>query len=219
MQELFQKLNNNNIEFKIKQYKHKMQKHTFEQSVNNPQDWYWFQNGFTKEELESIYKKVDEIPFEKATILGGGTDIDEIRSSSIKWIPQTSEWEWLYQRLMDYAVEANNELWHFDLVSAPEKIQYTEYYDTAGGHYDWHQDIGPNIASQRKISLTVQLSDTDEYEDGNLQIWRGAQAIDTVPRGAGNVVIFPSYMMHRVQKVTKGTRRSFVLWIGGQHYK
>ena len=120
---------------------------------------------------------------------------------------------------MNYAVEANRELWDFDLISAIELIQYTEYYASEGGHYDWHQDIGPGIPSQRKVSITVQLSEDNEYEGGDLEIWQGGKVVQSCQRGAGVVVVFPSYMMHRVTKVTKGTRRSFVLWLGGGHYK
>ena len=39
------------------------------------------------------------------------------------------------------------------------------------------------------------------------------------PRGKGVAVLFPSYMMHRVSPVTKGTRKSLVLWVGGEHYR
>ena len=100
-------------------------------------------------------------------------------------------------------------------------IQYTEYDAAELGHYDWHQDIGPGQASARKVSLTVQLSGANEYEGGELQIWNGGDLADaeSTPRGAGNVVIFPSYMPHRVSPVTRGIRRSFVLWVGGGHYK
>lgn len=190
-----------------------------DQPHNDSQNWYWFQNGFSKEELNRIYTDVATLPFEKATLIGGADESGEVRSSSIKWIPQTPEWQWLYNKMVELAVQANNTLWNFDLISAPELIQYTEYYDSAEGHYDWHQDIGPGTASLRKVSITVQLSDSDEYEGGDLELWRGGTAVDVAPRGAGVVFIFPSYMMHRVKKVTKGTRRSFVLWIGGQHYK
>jgi PKHD-type hydroxylase len=120
---------------------------------------------------------------------------------------------------MDLTIEANNNLWKFNLISAPELIQYTEYYDVADGHYDWHQDIGSGTASHRKISITVQLSDPSEYEGGDLQLWSGGNSISTAAKGAGVVFIFPSYMMHRVSKITKGTRRSFVLWVGGDHYR
>jgi PKHD-type hydroxylase len=192
--------------------------HIFKQKQNNPQEWYWFEEGFSKDELNKIYNDVAELPFQKASILDG-SDTNDIRSSSIKWIPQTPEWAWLYERLMACIEEANNALWHFDLFSAPEEIQYTEYYASESGHYDWHQDFGPGIANTRKISVTVQLSDNDDYEGGELEIWGGGNMIYECPRGVGNVVIFPSYMMHRVKEVTKGTRRSFVLWVGGSHFK
>lgn len=192
--------------------------YTFNKETNNPQQFYWFQEGFTKEELDKIYTDVAELPIRKATTFSNDGD-NSVRSSSVKWIPQNDQWEWLYRRLMDLAVEANDELWKFDLVSAPELIQYTEYYADEGGHYDWHQDIGPNEGSHRKVSITVQLSDSDEYDGGDLQLWYGANSVVNAARGAGVVVVFPSYMMHRVSKVTKGTRRSFVLWVGGEHYK
>jgi PKHD-type hydroxylase len=192
----------------------------YNQPYNDCQNYYWFKEGFTKEELNLIYEGVSNLPFKTATIIGENeqTTPTEIRSSSIKWIPKTNEWMWVYKKLMDLSIEANK-IWGFDLISIDEDIQYTEYYDKNDGHYDWHQDIGPGSASLRKVSITVQLSDSEEYEGGDLQIWSGGQNIQNVERGSGVVVIFPSYMMHRVTKVTKGTRRSFVLWVGGKHYK
>lgn len=190
----------------------------FKQHQNEPQNYYWFEKGFTNEELDKIYNDLADVPFEKATTLSGKAE-KEVRTSRIKWIPRDSNWKWLYEKLMNMAVEANNELWGFDLIAANELIQYTEYLAEDEGHYTWHQDIGPGMASLRKVSLTVQLSEDSEYEGGDLQLWRGGNNTVTSKRGAGVVFIFPSYMMHRVSKVTKGTRRSFVLWVGGQHYK
>jgi PKHD-type hydroxylase len=193
----------------------------FQQQTNDPQNFYWYKQGFTKEELDKIYNDVAQLPFEKATILGENDieAIKAIRSSSIKWIPKNQNWQWLHDKLMSMAIEANNSLWHFDLISVDEHIQYTEYHDNAEGHYTWHQDIGEGNASKRKVSITVQLSDPEEYEGGDLEMWQGGKAVVKSERGAGVVFIFPSYMMHRVTKVTKGTRRSFVLWVGGQHYR
>jgi len=190
----------------------------FKQRENEPQNYYWYRAGFSKEELEKIYSDLENVPFEKATTLDGNSE-KEVRSSRIKWIPKNNQWEWLYQKLMNMAADANAELWDFDLISADEKIQYTEYLAEDEGHYTWHQDIGPGMASQRKVSITVQLSESDEYEGGDLELWRGGNNVVTSERGAGVTVLFPSYLMHRVTKVTKGKRRSFVLWVGGQHYK
>jgi len=193
----------------------------FEKPYNDPQQYYWFQNGFTKEELDKIEKEVETIPLEPATIFSSTDEesSNQIRSSSVRWIPQNDQWEWVYAKLRNYIKEANDTLWNFDLVSMPEQIQYTEYYADSKGHYGWHQDIGPGIGAHRKVSITVQLSDADDYEGGELEFMYGSNSTVTAPRGAGVVVIFPSYMMHQVSEVTKGTRKSFVLWVGGEHYK
>ena len=116
------------------------------------------------------------------------------------------------------ATEANNCLWNFDLVTATEDLQFTEYYATNKGHYDWHLDTGPDNLSIRKVSITVQWSDPSEYEGGELELLRGRDP-EIAPKGKGVVVMFPSYIMHRVTPVTKGTRKSFVLWLGGGHYR
>lgn len=191
----------------------------FSKELNDPQNYYYYTNGFNSEELDKVYKDVATLDFEQATTIDSKSNGKEIRSSSVKWIPNTSQWSWLYFKLMEMAVQANNSLWHFDLYSVQDLIQYTEYYATENGHYTWHQDFGPGNPSLRKISITVQLSGPDEYEGGDLEYWKGGNDIVKAPRDKGLVFIFPSYMMHRVTPVTKGTRRSFVLWVGGEHYK
>ena len=147
-------------------------------------------------------------------------------AKAVVTFPQNEEWGWLYEKLIGLAHEANDETWNFDLVAAPEAIQYTEYYASEDGHYDWHQDIGVGeLPSRRKVSITLQLSADDEYVGGELQLTGGGDGkgniieSTTLPRGKGVGVLFPSYMMHRVSKVTKGVRRSLVLWVGGAHYR
>jgi len=187
--------------------------------VNDSQNWMYFEEFFTPEDLKWIEENVQEIDPKEATTFSGNT---KGRSSKVRWIPQNEKWEWLYNSLMNLSKNANESLWGFDLKSAPEEIQYTEYHSDENGHYGWHQDIGPDIASSRKVSITVQLSSPEEYEGGNLQISRGGLGDNSgydMPKGKGTVVIFPSYMMHRVTPVTSGIRKSFVLWVGGEHYK
>jgi PKHD-type hydroxylase len=192
----------------------------FPKETTQPQNYYYFNHGFSNEELDIIYKGVAILPFKKA-IIGENEENIEVRSSSIKWIPPNENWFWLYEKMIKLITEANDALWHFDLHNITDNIQYTEYYAEKGGHYTWHQDFGPGEMSKRKISITVQLSDSDEYEGGDLEYFQGGNPDNAIkaPRGKGVVFIFPSYMMHRVTKVTKGVRRSFVLWVGGEHYK
>jgi|TARA_B110000908_G_C10249631_1_gene451099 PKHD-type hydroxylase len=195
----------------------------FESKTNDPQQFYWFKDGLTSEELAKFSNLITDLEYQEATILGesgsDGQTQKQVRSSKIKWIPHDKNWDWLYHRFQEMIVEANHELWGFELNDIIEEIQYTEYHASDKGHYDWHQDIGPGNASLRKISLTVQLTDSEEYSGGDLEIWQGGSNTDSTPRGSGIVIIFPSYMMHRVSPMTSGIRKSLVLWVGGEHYK
>lgn len=177
-------------------------------------DYYWFDSAFSQKELKVIEAMTSKLPWEQASTIAG--DSTEHRKSKIKWCPQSEEWSWVYEKLHDLLYEANSVMWKMDLSLMPEPIQYTEYYE-GGGHYDWHMDCGIGAQNRRKISVTVQLSHPDDYEGGDLEFNTGN--VHQGPRVQGAAVIFPSFFMHRVTPVTKGTRKSFVLWVGGEPYR
>jgi PKHD-type hydroxylase len=111
----------------------------------------------------------------------------------------------------DFISKCNQEFYKFQITEISEEIQYTVYNSDDEGYYDWHLDMTLN--KRRKLSLICQLSDPSEYEGGELQIHTGN--ITTLEKEKGTVFLFPSYILHRVTPVTKGTRRSIVLWIEG----
>ena len=186
---------------------------------NDPTAYYSEEGLFTPSEVDWILLNQNQIPFETATIAADRKEENEMRKSQIKWLryDQYPDFFWVYNRLQTAIERANSTFWNFNLYSMPEHIQYTEYY-AGGGHYDWHMDIGPQELSTRKVSITVQLSHPDEYKGGDLELFRSPNP-EKAPRGYGSVVVFPSYMMHRVTKVTEGARKSLVLWVGGESYK
>jgi len=190
----------------------------FDKTDTNPTQYYWFKNGFSPQEVADIVKGVKGMQMQRATIVGDDKD-NTFRRSNIAWITQDDNWHWLYDKLKNMITEANDALWKFDLQSMPEGIQYTEYDGREKGHYDAHQDIGPGILSWRKVSITVQLSDPSEYTGGDFHIITSLQGYREVPKGLGNVTVFPSYMLHRVTPVTEGLRKVLVLWAGGDHYR
>ena len=102
--------------------------YNFDQKENDPQNYYYYSEGFNKQELKKIDKGIKKLSLKKASTAGGGED--DIRSSKVRWIPQDNEWWWLYEKLSRYVEEANNSLWNFNLHSIPEQIQFTEYYAT-----------------------------------------------------------------------------------------
>jgi len=192
-------------------------------------EYYYFENAFTDEEIKLIQEEAMKVPPTVGKTGKEGSDNENFRKSEIRWLngnaPYTDgdkvytgdDFIWLYERLWNMIEEANRNLWNFNVSSGRDAIQHTIYKE-GGGHYDWHMDCGSKEMRHRKVSLTVQLTDGDDYEGGELQLWRGQTPLNA-PRGKGTVVIFPSYMMHRVTEVTKGTRESLVLWVGGDHYR
>jgi PKHD-type hydroxylase len=177
-------------------------------------NYYWFENGFSSDEADEILKLTKDYEFEQATIISGNTS--DIRNSNIKWIAPSENSSWIYDRLMGCIKEANS-VWKFNLYSVLDDIQYTEYRG-GGGHYNWHIDIGPGSISHRKVSVIVQLSDPSEYTGGVLEISSGSNT-QKVSNKKGAVIVFPSFLQHRITPVASGLRKSLVLWAGGEHYK
>jgi PKHD-type hydroxylase len=180
--------------------------------------WYWFNDSFTAEEFAKIEFLQASLEFRQGDIAKEEKDLLTYRKSKVKWLTQQMpEAKWIYEKLMGLVSEANDELWRFEITDIFDNIQYT-VYEAGGGHYDWHMDIGCNTASRRKISITIQLSDPDEYEGGDLEFMIGKD-VQKVSREKGCTIVFPSYFMHRVTPVTKGTRKSIVLWISGPPFR
>ena len=113
---------------------------------------------------------------------------------------------------------ANKENFGFRLNNFYE-LQYTEYHSSEQGFYDWHQDIVwlQPTESQRKISVTVQLSDDDDYEGGDFEFNKDLPQPSDI-RTRGTVIVFPSFLYHRVTEVTKGERKSLVAWYEGESF-
>ena len=174
-------------------------------------EYYWFKEVFSKEEIKKIYELASKFPAQEATTFGADEDY---RRSEIKWMSFNEDTKWVYEKLIDCMQEANDNTYGFDWDGSTEAIQFTTYEANVEGHYDWHMDIG-DVNQNRKISCVMMLN--DDYEGGKLMI--DGKALDQT-YGAGNVVIFPSYMLHKVEPVTKGTRNSLVVWgIGDEPFK
>ncbi len=141
------------------------------------------------------------------------------RKTNISW---TTE-QWLYDLVFSYMTSANTQAgWNFE-VDAAESMQIGKY--SKGCFYDYHQD-GDGVTvydtpenkwlhnKTRKLSLTILLN--EDYEGGEFKFYKEEK--DTV-KGKGSVLVFPSYMPHCVEEVTKGNRYSLVTWFIGPKFR
>lgn len=191
--------------------------------INDPRDpdlinYFMFKGGFNNDEINKIEGVQKKYSLQQAVLSEQQEHAEDIRQSLIKELPsEDEECQWIFMKFAQMAAKANEEMWGFDLTGMLEDLQYA-VYPAGAGFYNWHMDVAREMLAHRKISITLQLSDADEYEGGELEILVGSSPIQ-VPKDKGTAILFPSYFMHRVKPVTKGERRSLVLWVSGPPYR
>ena len=146
----------------------------------------------------------------------GGRIDTETRTSHISWLPFSKMIE-MYKQLELVMKQTNGNHFGFDGMCINEMAQYTEYPE--GGFYDWHTDNDVNCANEppvRKISMTCLLSPEHEFEGGDLELMKEGKIAKLKQ---GHAIFFASFIRHRVAPVTRGNRKSLVMWFGGTPFK
>ena len=139
----------------------------------------------------------------------------KIRKSTISFIP-FDKMKNVYDDINNLVQKINRNNFGFDGIQLTEEAQITEY--SKDDFYNWHTDTSINMIDEppvRKLSMTVLLNDPREFEGGNLEI---ANLVMN-PMQQGHAAIFASFLQHRVAPITKGVRRSLVMWFGGEPFK
>ncbi len=173
---------------------------------------------FTPEQCQLIINAGRSEPVQDGQVGGGAKGVvdTKTRTSHISWIPFNKMPE-MYSTLEQIVNKTNNNHFGFEGVKITEQAQYTEY--PAGGFYDWHIDsdiVGMNEPPVRKISMTCLLSHESEFEGGGLELMSDGKIAR--PK-QGQAIFFASYIRHRVIPITKGVRKSLVMWFGGPSFK
>ena len=158
-------------------------------------------------------------------------DLKKKRNSNIVWMND----RWIYDQIQPYVNQANKSAgWNFEW-NWSESCQFTKY--SKEQYYDWHCDSFDTPYNNpenlnfhgkiRKLSVTCSLSDPKDYKGGELEFnFNNPEAtkkqnikkcLEILPRGS--LVVFPSFVCHRVKPVTKGVRYSLVIWNLGYPYK
>jgi PKHD-type hydroxylase len=181
---------------------------------------YW--EGFlTKEDIDTILALPNWHDIGQAQVGDNSHSVmnKEIRTTDVAWWLPCEKTKHIWEKIVNVIAEANNQFFHFDLTGCYEPAQLGLYKAKDKGHYDWHIDCGMKNAVPRKLSLTILLSDPDDFKGGNLELKTTNDKPITVEQVQGRAYFFPSYTLHRVTPVTKGIRRSLVMWIGGPPFK
>ena len=157
-------------------------------------------------------------------------ELSSLRKSDVVWMDAA----WIYKEIHPYIETANAEAgWNFDW-DFSEACQFTIYEKNQ--YYGWHYDSAPeryddpnnlNIHGKiRKLSVTISLSDESDYEGGDFEFdfrnndgEKNQSSVCKEIRPKGSIVVFPSFVRHRVKPVTSGTRYSLVIWNLGKPFR
>jgi PKHD-type hydroxylase len=207
-------------------------------NLENP--YYVFEGALTPRTCNHIIRHGEEQAqqvaltgdFDSSKALTDKNDISKLyktRNSSIVWMND----QWIYREIIPYVKKANQDAgWNFEWERS-ESCQFTIYREQQ--HYTWHQDSwnkpydrprSNDHGMTRKLSVTVSLADDKEYDGGDLEFDlrdRGDSASNVITskeaRTKGSIIVFPSFIWHRVAPVTRGTRYSLVIWNLGWPFK
>jgi PKHD-type hydroxylase len=171
------------------------------------------------ERLDALEHYCDGLPLEQAQLTGKGNC--GIRRTRVAWVHRNAETEDLYLRMEAVVLRLNTDLFHFEL-SGLTTMQYAVYRQEEAGYFDWHNDYGRYHGDPgqepRKVTMSLQLSQGASYDGCDLEV-RAAHPVDVAPRERGALMAFRANALHRVTPITRGARKSLVVWAAGPEFR
>lgn len=218
--------------------------HSYKSIYNNPTErqrifypWCYWDGAFTTEELDKMCEYFAIVGTERGTTVGraegpNGEDIvgqkpnEEVRKSNVMFHNRNENTAWIFDRINWVIEQINTQYYNFDL-NGYDTFQYTTYDGEEQGRYDYHQDtiMGKDLPNDmfetRKLSMTMLLNEPGvDFEGGEFQINTSEEhKAENVEAKRGRMIFFPSFILHRVAPVTKGTRKSLVVWTLGPKFR
>lgn len=177
---------------------------------------------FSSEEIDKIIAQGIKLQADEGIVNTKEESIvkHKTRTCKIGWFYPNEETNWLFDKMIDLIGNINEHYFKFDL-NQFEPLQFTSYDSSRKEFYGQHMDCSmgiPHATASRKLSITLQLSDSSDYEGGDLLLYQSREPA-IAPKKKGQLVVFPSYVLHEVTPVTSGTRYSLVTWVHGPMFR
>lgn len=182
---------------------------------------------FSNEEIDWIANYCKSLNIGQGGLFESNPDYST-RQAKTGWIDNpTPDTQWMYDRLNAAIERHNNYAFNLDLTGIPY-IQYAEY--EVGGHHDFHMDLAFDVPVTydyrineyfRKLTVVILLTQPDvDFTGGEFLINMSMERTPTyVPMVKGSVLLFPSYLLHKVNPVTSGLRKTLTTWVLGPKLK
>ncbi len=187
--------------------------------MNTPNYWYW-NNYFNEKEiieLNEIIKDCGEELETKEQIAKNYYN-SNLKICKVKNIIHYKIKNKL-KTLIDDVHIVNENNYGYNLFNIKDK-QYHNlniYSSNVKGKYDWHTDKTKKILIDIKFTVLINLS-MKNYEGGQFELFENGPLEVKELLIPGNVIMFKSYMNHRVLPVLKGERRTLAIFFKGPNF-
>ena len=181
-------------------------------------------NFFTKEDCELITNYCTQLQIRDGTLFSGENNFSE-RKAKIAFINKVDNYNlWFYNKMNTLIGYYNDNNFGFDLTGY-DYMQYAEYTESC--HQNYHMDMNFSLDlnyisdTLRKLSVVLMLSEPGvDFTGGEflLNLSHESRA-ENIPLRKGSVVLFPSFIIHKVAPVTSGLRKTIVVWTIGPKFK
>ena len=172
---------------------------------------------FTEEEMNNIiemgYK--NKLQYQ---LNSEGKFVVDLFSQKTTYLLPSENTGYIYNRIRQFIVEINKNVWNFDLFDFYEPLKFNEYNASEKSSTAFHTDTGFDFTNFRKLTFIMQLSNETDYEGGEVILLNSSKPI-IMPKTRGSIVIFPSYILHKVDPIKKGIRNSLVIFAHGPPLK
>lgn len=176
------------------------------------------ENFLSSVECDTLIKELDSERLSEGT-LAGNYEQDIVNKNVRQTLNINFSNDNLFNKINTAVKIANTQYFDYHIESI-DMLRFLKY--GIGGTYNWHTDIGRNECSMRKLTAIIQLSDEQDYEGGDFEFGiTNEQGNDLVKgnKNKGCLLIFPSFLSHRVAPITKGIRYSIITWAEGNTFK
>lgn len=178
----------------------------------------------THEECDAIIGSIPHNILEPGRLSSDGVSahVDSSRRIALSHRLSKDKYGWVYEKAAKAVREVNNSYFQVDITGFLENALYMKYPSSPileeCGFFDWHKDIGAGYPGLRKISMSVSLSSPDDYEGGDFHVFDGKD-INHGKLEKGTGIAFPSFIQHKVGRVTQGERHVLVFFVSGPRYR
>jgi predicted 2-oxoglutarate/Fe(II)-dependent dioxygenase YbiX len=163
---------------------------------------------------KKLIESAEKAETEKAGVGSGDTGVVDLEIRDVNRINLPS-YRGIGATMAGIGMNANQQAWRFEITHS-NQTDYLKY--DINGHYHAHVDtfMSRDYPECRKLTVLAFLN--DDFEGGKLFLQTGDKKIYP-PQTPGSVLVFPSFILHGVEPVTKGIRRSIVTWLVGPFFR